>query len=102
MLSSKIFSLEFIRFVQGGLFLDFFLKKVGTIVVRCWLVYSCFFFGEKYIIEHITKKSVESFFWFFNTIFSVRNLSIVYFFLQIGYIIVFFFIISNIIFFVII
>ena len=82
MLKSGIFSFNFLRFVQSGLYIDFFLKKIIEIFVRNFLIYSAIFFGEKYIIEILTKKIID------NTIFSLnKNLSLLdllysYYFIQ--------------------
>lgn len=82
MLKFKIFNFNFIRFVQSGLYVDFFLKKIIEIFVRNFLIYSAIFFGEKYIIEVLTKKIID------NTVFSLnKNLSLLdliysYYFIQ--------------------
>jgi len=82
MLKFKIFNFNFVRFVQSGLYVDFLLKKIVEIFVRNFLIYSAIFFGEKYIIEILTKKIID------NTIFSLnKNLSLLdllysYYFIQ--------------------
>jgi hypothetical protein len=64
MLKNLIFKFQFFRFIQTGLFIDFFLKKLIEIFVKNYLVLTAQFFGEKYVIEIITKKIIDS--WFFN------------------------------------
>ena len=50
---------------QSGFYLDFIFKKFGEIFIRNVLIYAALFLGEKYMIEHLTKKIVDSF--LFNT-----------------------------------
>lgn len=64
MLKNKLFTFYFFRFVQTGLYVDFFLKKIIEIFVKNYLVLTAQFFGEKYMIEFLTKKVIDS--WFFN------------------------------------
>lgn len=61
MLNIKIFSFKFFKFIQSGFYVDFILKKLSEVFVRNFFVYSSNFFGEKYIIEYLTKKIIESF-----------------------------------------
>lgn len=35
--------------------MDFFFKKLGEIFLRNFFLYTSLFFGEKYMIEHLTK-----------------------------------------------
>jgi len=37
------------------------LKKFAEIFIRNVFIYASLFFGEKYMIEHLTKKVVDSF-----------------------------------------
>jgi hypothetical protein len=46
---------------QSGFYIDFFLKKLAEIFIRNIFVFAALFFGEKYMIEHLTKKTVDSF-----------------------------------------
>ena len=46
---------------QSGFYIDFFLKKFGEVFIRNIFIYTALFFGEKYMIEQITKKIVDSF-----------------------------------------
>lgn len=64
MLKNIMFNFKFFRFIQTGLYLDFFLKKIIEIFVKNYLVLTAQFFGEKYMIEYLTKKIIDS--WFFN------------------------------------
>ena len=45
---------------QSGFYIDFFLKKLSDIYIRNIFIFSAIFFGEKYMIEKITRKIVES------------------------------------------
>jgi len=64
MLKNKLFTFNFFRFVQTGLYVDFFIKKFIELFVKNYLVLTAQFFGEKYMIEFLTKKIIDS--WFFN------------------------------------
>ena len=46
---------------QSGFYIDFMLKKLAEIFIRNIFIYASLFFGEKYMIEHLTKKVVDSF-----------------------------------------
>ena len=61
MLRNFFFSYNFFRFCQSGCYLDFFLKKLSEVFVRNIFVYGAQFFGEKYMIEIITKKIFHNF-----------------------------------------
>ena len=90
MLKSMIFSLNFFRFIQNGMYVDFFIKKLTEVFCRNMFIYSAQFFGEKYIIEYYTKKIIESYvfnlnqkyniFVFYYSYFFVYNLSIMFIF----------------------
>ena len=46
---------------QAGFFIDFFLKKYIEVFIRNVFVYASLFFGEKYMIEQLTKKTLDNF-----------------------------------------
>ena len=46
---------------QSGFYVDFFLKKTAEVFIRNVFIYASLFFGEKYMIEQLTKKTVDSF-----------------------------------------
>lgn len=52
---------------QSGFYLDFLLKKLGETFIRNIFIYTALFFGEKYMIEQITKKTVDLFVFKTNT-----------------------------------
>ena len=56
MLNLFFTSFNFHRFCQSGFYLDFFVKKFSEVFIRNVYIYSAQFFGEKYIIEELTKK----------------------------------------------
>lgn len=60
MLKFNIFNFNFFRFIQSGLYVDFFLKKCSEVFVRNIFIYSSHYFGEKYMIEYLTKKIIDS------------------------------------------
>lgn len=46
---------------QSGFYFDFIFKVLCEIFVRNVFIYASLFFGEKYMIEYITKKTVDNF-----------------------------------------
>lgn len=99
MLKFFIFEFKFFRFIQTGFYLDFIIKKFIEIFVKNYFVYTSNFFGEKYIIEYLTKKIIESwifnsnkcffFFELFNSQFFVQFLSFIFFFFSFLFIFLF-------------
>ena len=67
MLKLQLLNYKFFRFVNSGLYFDFFLKKFSEIVARNVFIYSSLFFGEKFMIEVLTKKVIDNFIYFSNT-----------------------------------
>jgi len=61
--------------VQSGFYFDFFLKKVGEIFLKNVFIYSALFFGEKYIIEVLTKKIIDNYIFFNNSNLYLSSLS---------------------------
>lgn len=47
--------------IKSGFYFDFFLKKTLEVFVRNFLIYSALFFGEKFLIEVLTKKILTKF-----------------------------------------
>lgn len=83
MLGLFVIRFEFFRFVQSGLYIDFLAKQASEIFVRNFFIYTPLFFGEKFLIEYVTKKTVDSFLFNFNRIFNYLDLDYSYFFIQI-------------------
>ena len=46
---------------QSGFYIDFIFKKLVEVFIRNVFIYASLFFGEKYMIEHLTKKVVDNF-----------------------------------------
>ena len=44
---------------QSGFYIDFFLKKICDLFIRNIFIFSAVFFGEKYIVEKLTRKVVD-------------------------------------------
>ena len=61
MLFCYLVNSRFILLVQSGFYVDFFLKKMCEVFVKNVFIYTAQFFGEKYIIEVLTKKVIDSF-----------------------------------------
>ncbi len=74
MLKFKIVTFNFFRFVQSGLYVDFFLKKIIELFVKNFFVYAAQFLGEKYMIEYLTKKIIDSSIFNTNKIISMTDL----------------------------
>lgn len=79
----KFLSFNFHRYIQSGFYLDFIVKKLAEVFIRNVLIYSSIFFGEKFIIEYITKKIIDSYVFNYNKEFYVSNLSYLFYFSQI-------------------
>jgi len=60
--------------------LDFFIKKNFEFLIKHIFIYLSLFFAEKYLIEFITKKTIEVLFFFLNKIHNFYSFSISYFF----------------------
>jgi hypothetical protein len=67
-------------FVQSGLYVDFFIKKIGEVFIKNFMVLTPLFFGEKYLIEVLTKKIVENFLFRFNKFIGLSSLTFFNFF----------------------
>lgn len=79
----KVLLYNFHRFIQSGFYLDFIVKKLSEVFIRNVLIYASIFFGEKFIIEYITKKIIDSYVFNYNKNFYVSNLSYLFYFSQI-------------------
>lgn len=53
-------SRRFLNFMQSGCYIDYIFKKIAEILVRNVFIYSALFFGEKFIIEFVSKKTIDS------------------------------------------
>ena len=88
MLKFIFFKNSFFKAVQNNLFLDYLIKKISEILVKNLYIYTAIFFGEKYVIEHFTKKIIETyifhfnqqtnFFTFFYSYFFIFNISMIF------------------------
>lgn len=65
---------------QSGFYIDFIFKKIGEVFVRNVFIYAALFFGEKYMIEHLTKKIVDNFLFNMNKFFGWTSLNFTWFF----------------------
>ncbi len=98
MLKSKFVGFRFFRFIQSGFYLDFFFKKIIEVFIKNFLVYSAQFLGEKYIIEFLTKKIIESSIFKVNKLTKITSLFYSYYFIQLLSVFFYFFCLFNIIF----
>ena len=60
MLRNKLINFKFFKFVQSGFYMDFIFKKLSEMFIRNIFIYSSLFFGEKYMIEYLTKKTTTA------------------------------------------
>ena len=68
---------------QSGFYFDFIIKKLGEVFIRNIFIYAALFFGEKYMIEHLTKKVVDSFVFNSNKFLGWTTLNYMWFFYSI-------------------
>lgn len=83
---------------QSGFFIDFFCKKVADMFIRNVFIFAAIFFGEKYMIEKITKKIVDFFLFNTNKIIGLTSLSFSTFFILFLSLLFYFIIFINILF----
>lgn len=96
MLKFKIVTFNFFRFIQSGLYFDFFIKKLVELFVKNVFVYASQFLGEKYMIEYITKKIIDSSIFNINRLTNISDLFYSYYFIQLLSVFFYFFTILNI------
>lgn len=65
---------------QSGFYFDFIMKKFGEVFIRNVFVFAALFLGEKYMIEHLTKKVVDNFIFTSNKFIGWTSLSFMLFF----------------------
>ena len=70
------------RFCQSGCYFDFFLKKISDVFVRNIFVYTSQFFGEKYMVEVLTKKIIDKSIFIVNNYIGWSRLKYITFFVQ--------------------
>ncbi len=98
MLKFYVFKFRFIKFIQSGLYLDFFFKKLTEVYVRNIFIYAAQFLGEKYMIEVFTKKIIDSSVFNTNRFIGFSELFYSYYFIQVISLFFYFLSIINIIF----
>ena len=79
------------------MYFDYFYKKISEILVRNVFIYMAQFFGEKYMIEHWTKKIFYNVIFNVNEFISLTTLSYKWFFCQIVFISLYSIVIINLI-----
>jgi hypothetical protein len=83
---------------QSGFYFDFIFKKLGEVFIRNVFVYAALFFGEKYMIEHLTKKIVDNFIFNSNKFFGWTYLNFMWFFYFTVIIVLYLLVLINILF----
>lgn len=74
------------------MYFDFLYKKFSEVFIRNVFVYTSQFFGEKYIIEVLTKKIIDNFIFNLNKFMNSNKLDYFVFFFQ--YFVFFFYFVS--------
>jgi hypothetical protein len=64
---------KFLNFIQSGMYLDYIIKKIAEMFVKNMFIYSSTFFSEKFLIEFLSKKTLDNLTSFFNVLFLNRN-----------------------------
>jgi len=82
MLKFRLITFEFFRFFQNGLFFDFIIKKFIEVCNKNIFIYTSFFFGEKYMIEYLTKKIIDTTLFSNNKLWGISELSFSLFFIN--------------------
>lgn len=86
MLNNFFLNFKFHRFFQSGGYIDFFLKKFSEVFLKNVFIYVSQFFAEKYLIEILTKKVIDSSIFTLNQYLGWFKLEYFNFFLQFLYI----------------
>lgn len=81
---------------QSGFYFDFLIKKLAEMFIRNVFIYAALFFGEKYMIEHLTKKTVDSFIFNSNKFFGWTTLNYMWFFYSVLSIVIYILLFVNI------
>ena len=91
MLKNFFLTFSFFKFLQSGMYLDFFIKKLIEVFVINFFSVTSLFFGEKFLIEYLTKKFLDTL---------IFNLNLNFFFIDLMFskLFAFFFIIVLIVF----
>ncbi len=77
--------------------MDFFIKKVGEVFVKNFLVYTSNYFGEKYFIEVLTRKMIDNLVFKQNKLFGWTTLHFFNFFYMIIILVLYSLILINVI-----
>ena len=77
--------------------MDFFIKKVGEVFVKNFLVYTSNYFGEKYFIEVLTRKLIDNLVFKQNKLFGWTTLHFFNFFYMIIILVLYSLILINVI-----
>jgi hypothetical protein len=66
--------------MQSGLYVDYVIKKLSEIFIKNIFIYSSIFFGEKFIIEFLSKKILNNFTFVVNSYFLNKEYSYITFY----------------------
>lgn len=64
---------------KSGFYIDYIFKKFAEIFIRNVFIYASLFFGEKYMIEYVTKKTIDNFIFNSNKIVGWTTLNYMWF-----------------------
>lgn len=51
---------KFLNYMQSGWYIDYVTKKLSEMFVRNIFIYGAVFFGEKFVIEFVSKKTIDN------------------------------------------
>lgn len=83
MLFNHLLTQKLINFFQSSFYYDYIIKKISEVFVKNIFIYSSLFFGEKYMIEFLTKKIIDNIIIVFNNNYFNNSFSFNFFFLQV-------------------
>ena len=95
MLHLYLLKWDLIKFIQLGYNIDYIVKNSAIRLVSRVLIFMGFIFGEKYIVEYITKKSIDGFIFNNNRFIGLNSLAYSYYFIQILTSFIYLLVISN-------
>lgn len=79
MLFSPLFCFKALNFFKSGFYIDYIIKKLAEVVIKNLFIFSSFFFAEKFLIEFLTKKSIDNAMLKLNS-FAIEDFNINFFF----------------------
>jgi hypothetical protein len=82
MLKNLLIKFSFLRFFQTGLYFDYIIKKIIESLIKNVFIYTSYFFGEKFMIEFLTKNIINYYVYYINSFLGISELNFSVFFLN--------------------